>query len=331
MTPIMRTDSLRVTFQSPSKGPGSRKRKLRAVDGIDISIQRGESVGIVGESGCGKSTFARVLAGLVRPTSGTVSIDGVAAASHREPKLQRRVQMVFQDPSTSLNPRLTIGAMLAELVRAFDLEDDVSHRVDQLLSLVELSPGVAGVRPARLSGGQRQRVGIARALAVEPDVLIADEAVSALDVSVQAAILNLMSRLQENLMLTVIFISHDLAAVRRVCDRIIVMYLGRIVEDAPAEALFAAPAHPYTEALLNARPSLHNNRRPGEAALRGAPPSQIDIPPGCSFHPRCAYATEKCGRDQPVLVAFGDRSVACHHPRALLGTPEITSAMGIEQ
>ncbi len=315
MNPILQARDLNVSFRSTAdRGLRVRGRTIRAVDGLDFSIERGESVGVVGESGCGKSTLARVLAGIVAPTSGTVLIDGVAVGVHRAPPLQRRVQMVFQDPSASLNPRLTVGSMLGELIRVRG-GSNVASRVDELLALVELPPRIARVRPSRLSGGQRQRVGIARALAVEPDVLIADEAVSALDNSVQAAILNLLSGLQAELHLTVLFISHDLAAVRRVCDRIVVMYLGRIVEDASAEDLFAGPAHPYTEALLAARPSFDHGRRPGEAALPGAPPSQIDIPPGCSFHTRCAYATERCHVEQPVTVHIGARAVACHHPR----------------
>jgi oligopeptide/dipeptide ABC transporter ATP-binding protein len=253
--------------------------------------------------------------GLAHPDSGTVLIDGHPVSGDRDRALRRRVQMVFQDPGGSLNPALTVEAALTEPMIAHRMGSraELARRTRGLLELVELPASALSLRPRQMSGGQRQRVAIARALALEPDLLVADEAVSALDVSVQAAVLNLLRRLQRELGLTMLFIAHDLAVVRQVCDRIAVMYLGAIVEEGPADAVLADPQHPYTAALLAAVPRLE---RAGAAAPRGAagePPSPLDVPSGCRFHPRCPIADpELCPRDEPELAVRGDRAAACH-------------------
>jgi len=288
---------------------------VTALDGIDLEVDRGRSVGIVGESGCGKSTLAKALVGLVPITSGNILFDGQELHERRERAMRRRIQMVFQDPSSSLNPARTVGQTLDELLRVHGIvpADRIARRSAEILELVELPSTLLSAYPRNLSGGQRQRVGIARALVLEPDVLIADEAVSALDVSVQASVLNLLSDLQRRLDLTLLVISHDLAVVRHISERIVVMYLGRIVEDRPGEDLFEDPRHPYTSALIAAAPTLGARKRAGETALAGEPPGLLEIPPGCRFHPRCPIAQEICRRDDPPLAGPQPESrVACH-------------------
>ncbi len=288
---------------------------LTAVDGISFEAERGESIGIVGESGCGKSTLAKAITGLVPVASGSVHLDGTELTARRSRATMRRIQMVFQDPSSSLNPSLTVRKTLAELLRVHNIvpAQQIEDRCAELMDLVELPQSLLDARPRRLSGGQRQRVGIARALALEPDVLIADEAVAALDVSVQAPILNLLNSLREELGLTLMFISHDLAVVRYVSDRVIVMYLGTAVEDRSTGELFDDPRHPYTRALMAAAPKFGEKKAPGQAALKGEPPSALDLPSGCRFRPRCPLAAEICELSEPALVGPSDSTrAACH-------------------
>ncbi len=296
---------------------------LRAVEGVSLTVGRGETLGIVGESGCGKSTLARCLVRLYEPDDGRITYEGQDALSLRgsaRRAYHRRVQMVFQDPYGSLNPRLRVGEALAEALRVHDVVPaaEVPARVRALLDLVHL-PADAGERyPHEFSGGQRQRIGIARALAVEPTVLIADEPVSALDVSVQAQIVNLFLELQERLGLALVFITHDLRLVRHIAHRTAVMYLGRIVEAGPMPALFDAPQHPYTQALIAAAPSVHVRQTSRAAAVRGELPSPLAPPPGCAFHPRCPIAQDRCRAEQPALLPHQTATpeptwpVACH-------------------
>jgi oligopeptide/dipeptide ABC transporter ATP-binding protein len=288
---------------------------LVAVDDISFAVDRGESIGIVGESGCGKSTLAKAITGLVPAASGSITLDGSPLTQRRDRATRRRIQMVFQDPSSSLNPSLTVEKTLAELLRVHKLvpKAQTADRCAELLDLVELPRSLLKSRPRSLSGGQRQRVGIARALALEPEVLIADEAVAALDVSVQAPILNLLNRLRRDLGLTVMFISHDLAVVRYVSDRVIVMYLGNAVEDRSTRELFEDPRHPYTKALMAAAPKFGVKKAPGESALKGEPPSALDLPSGCRFRPRCPIAADVCSETEPDLEGPSEiQRAACH-------------------
>jgi oligopeptide/dipeptide ABC transporter ATP-binding protein len=294
---------------------GEKPPILTAVDGISFEAERGESIGIVGESGCGKSTLAKAITGLVPVASGSISLDGRELAGKRDQALRRRIQMVFQDPSSSLNPSLTVEKMLSELLRVHQVvpRDEIADRCAELMDLVELPQSLLEALPRRMSGGQRQRVGIARALALEPDVLIADESVAALDVSVQAPILNLLNSLRDNLGLTLMFISHDLAVVRYVSDRVIVMYLGTAVEDRPTAQLFDDPRHPYTKALMAAAPKFGVKKAPGESALKGEPPSALNLPSGCRFRPRCPLAADICEQIEPDLIGPSEtQRAACH-------------------
>ena len=302
-------------------------RPVHAVNNVSLRIHRGETLGLVGESGCGKSTLGRCLLRLQTPSQGTIRFDGqdITTLSMRALRpLRPRMQMVFQDPYGSLNPRRRVGDLIAEPLRVHRAPDGrwrsreaVAARVAELAELVGLDPAQLTRYPHEFSGGQRQRIGIARTLALDPDLIIADEPVSALDVSVQAQIVNLMMDLQDRLHLTILFIAHDLAVIRQVATRNAVMYLGAIVESGPTAEVFARPAHPYTASLLAAVPRL--SRAPGrgaaEPALRGEVPSPTDPPPGCRFHPRCKLAAARCREERPVLAALGNgRDVACHHP-----------------
>jgi oligopeptide/dipeptide ABC transporter ATP-binding protein len=290
---------------------------LRAVDGVDLTIERGETLGLVGESGCGKSTLGRAIVGLCNPTAGTVSYGGEELTAKRERSRRRRIQMVFQDPYSSLNPRMTVRQTLSELLLAHQLvpKASVEARCRELLDLVGLGPRALDAHPRQFSGGQRQRVAIARALALEPELLIADEPVSALDVSVQATVLNLLEELREKLGLTMLLIAHNMAVVRHVGDRVAVMYLGRIVEEAPTDELFTNPRHPYTQGLLRAVPRLVPGRVSEAAGVVGDPPSPIDLPSGCRFHPRCPIAQEPlCSTNDPSLTGAPEAAhvAACH-------------------
>ena len=295
----------------------SGRRTLRAVDEVSFSIPKGTTLSLVGESGCGKSTVARLAVGLYPPSSGDIRFEGQPLSSARaQPALRRRMNMIFQDPYASLNPRWRVQDIVAEPLRAFGMLRGaaVGERVGALLSQVGLSPADGAKYPHEFSGGQRQRISIARALSSEPDFLVCDEPTSALDVSVQAQILNLMRELQGRLGLTYLFISHNLAVIRHMSDRLGVMYLGRIVEHGPGEAIFTTPRHPYTRLLLEAIPDLSAAGGTGRAraGVGGEVPSPIAPPPGCTFHPRCPLANERCRMERPEYTLAGAVEVACH-------------------
>jgi len=291
------------------------RRSLRAVDDVSFEIAPGTTFALVGESGCGKSTIARLAVGLYEPSAGDIMFENQALSSARaQPAMRRRMNMIFQDPYASLNPRWRVSDIVSEPIRAFRLargSREVQGRVGSLLAQVGLTVRDGDKYPHEFSGGQRQRISIARALASEPDFLVCDEPTSALDVSVQAQILNLMRDLQQRLGLTYLFISHNLAVVRHMSDRLGVMYLGRIVEQGPAEAIFRRPLHPYTRLLLDAIPDLEQVGR-ARTPVGGELPSPIAPPPGCAFHPRCRLANERCRVEKPVHVWAGDVQVACH-------------------
>jgi oligopeptide transport system ATP-binding protein len=292
---------------------------VRAVDGVTLSVRQGEVLGLVGESGCGKSTLARTILQLVPTTGGTIVLNGrTLGGSTRAQMLasRRELQMIFQDPYASLNPRMTVHATLAEplLVHGICGPGDIQAHVDELMRVVGLAPRFAQKYPHEFSGGQRQRIAIARALALRPKIIVADEPVSALDVSIQAQILNLLAKLCREMNLALIFIAHDLSVVRHVSDRVAVMYLGKIVELGPAAEVIDRPRHPYTRALVSAipvaDPGVERTRR--RIVLAGDPPSPINPPPGCAFHPRCPYAIDRCRESVPPLVPAGPgRQAAC--------------------
>ena len=315
---IIHVEGLKVQYRV-----SSRNVVVRAVDGVDIEVERGTTYGLVGESGCGKSTFGRALLRLIEPVAGSIRIDGVDILGLKSRELRamrRRMQMVFQDPLSSLNPRQTIESILLEPLRAFDLLPDVGARdatLRRMLHMVGLPETARHRYPHELSGGQRQRVGIARAIGLRPEVVVLDEPVSALDVSIQAQIINLLRELQAELQLTYIFISHDLSVVRYISDRIGVMYLGQIIEE--ADTLYTNPRHPYTMALTSAVPHLSSpsdlDKKGGRIILTGDLPSPTHPPSGCRFHTRCPYSVPgHCDVEQPVLMTSPDRSkVACHY------------------
>jgi len=294
---------------------GEKKRTLRAVDEVSFDIPRATTLSLVGESGCGKSTIARLAVGLYTPSSGEIRFEGHPLSSARaQPGLRRKMNMIFQDPYASLNPRWRVRDIVAEPIRAFGIlsgQKAIADRVGELLSQVGLSPADGEKFPHEFSGGQRQRISIARALSSEPEFLVCDEPTSALDVSVQAQILNLMRDLQVKFGLTYLFISHNLAVVRHMSDRLGVMYLGRIVEQGPGEEIFRTPRHPYTRLLLDAIPDVAMVGRT-RTPVSGEVPSPIAPPPGCTFHPRCPLANDRCRAEKPTQTKAGDVMVACH-------------------
>jgi oligopeptide transport system ATP-binding protein len=321
--PQLSVHDMEVTFPVGSRLAARIKheqRLLRAVDGVDLDLVKGEALALVGESGSGKSTFALALAGLRPPDHGEVTFDGKVLGKHRSKQDQRRIQMVFQDPYSSLNPRLTVGSMLRELIRVHNVvpPSQAETYCKELLTMVGLSPDAMRAYPRQFSGGQRQRVAIARALVLKPEVLVADEPVSALDVSVQATILNLLADLRSELGLTLLLISHNLAVVRHLCDRTAVMYLGRIVEVGPTEQLFRDPRHPYTKGLLAAIPRLTANaaeEADAGPAVAGDMPSALRIPAGCRFRTRCPVAQDRCEHEDPLLrpePGHAGHLAACH-------------------
>jgi oligopeptide/dipeptide ABC transporter ATP-binding protein len=304
MTPLLTADALTKRFAV--RGFLGRGRPVQAVTDVHLSLARGETVGLVGESGSGKSTIGRMLLGLVPPSSGEVHFDGIdlaRAGASQQRQMRRRMQIVFQDPYSSLDPRRRVGAQIADGLAIHGLlpRKDRRGRVEALLAQVGLPAGHADRYPHEFSGGQRQRVGIARALATGPEFLVADEPVSALDVSVQAQVLALLADLRERLGLALLFISHDLTVVRSLCDRVVVLYLGRIMEEGPVARVFAAPRHPYTQALLSAVPNLDPLRRRTRLLLQGDPPSPSDPPSGCVFRTRCPVAMSACAESVPPL------------------------------
>jgi oligopeptide transport system ATP-binding protein len=291
------------------------KRRVTAVDGVSISVPRGHVLGVVGESGCGKTSLARCVVRLSEPDAGRVTLDGqdvLARSAGDLRRLRKRIQMVFQDPYTSLNPRLTIGDAIGEAARVHEVvpRSEEAAYVERMLDLVGLPSSVKGRLPRALSGGQRQRAVIARALAVEPDVLIADEAVSALDVSIQAQILNLLRRLTDELGLATVFIAHQLGVIAQISDSVAVMYLGQVVEHGPTGEVFRSPQHPYTRGLLSAHPDPRAHRG-ARVAVAGDVPSPLDMPRGCRFHTRCSYAEERCLTAPPVTQVAPDHEARC--------------------
>ena len=314
---LLEINNLTVSFRQPGG------KSLRALSSVSLRVEPGEIVGLVGESGCGKSTLGLAALGLLKPQTGRILFQGKDVSTLRGRELQafrRQAQMVFQDPYGSLNPRLTIGAAIDEALKVHNMKKRSLRRarVAELLELVGLQPEYASRYPHEFSGGQRQRVGIARALALAPTLLVADEPVSALDVSVQVQILNLMKELQSRFNLAYLFVAHDLAVVRYLCSRVYVMYLGRIVEEAPADTLFKRSAHPYTQALMAVAPDVEKelSRRTGAsrmAILAGEIPSTMHTLPGCAFHPRCPNVRDRCRAEQPDLRPLSEEHLAACH------------------
>jgi oligopeptide/dipeptide ABC transporter ATP-binding protein len=321
-TPLIEVEHLRIFFPIKQGILVEREvARVHAVNDVTLSIGEGETLGLVGESGCGKTTMSRAIMRLIDATDGSIRFRGkdVTSAGRRELEpLRREMQMVFQDPFASLNPRKRVGQIIGMPLRLLGTErGDVEEKVRELLARVGLQPEHINRYPHEFSGGQRQRIGVARALALEPRLIVLDEPVSALDVSVQAQIINLLDDLQDDFRLTYLFVAHDLSVVRHVSDRIAVMYLGKLMEVSPAEELYTKPIHPYTNALLSAIPipDPEENRRRERLVPSGEPPNPISPPPGCVFHPRCPRATRICRTVEPPLVRYPDGHLAaCHHP-----------------
>ncbi|WP_212525718.1 oligopeptide/dipeptide ABC transporter ATP-binding protein [Actibacterium sp. MT2.3-13A] len=328
-TPLLQVENLKKQFHVRSRGARDI-RLLRAVDGVSLHLEAGETLGIVGESGCGKSTLARLTVGLLQPSEGRVLIDGgdiwEPGAAGRERR--RKFQMVFQNPSGSMNPRRTVGASVAEPLQAKGVRN-TAEAVERMLTLVGLDPALATRKPHQLSGGQQQRASIARALIADPAIVVHDESIASLDISLQAQILNLLLDLQEDLGTSYLFISHDLAAVQAISHRVIVMYLGEVVEASAAEEFSGRPLHPYSVALRNATllPDPAHERARGDTALRGDVPSPMNPPSGCRFHTRCPLATDLCAQQKPLLRDAGrGHLVACHYAEA--GAGEVATQEG---
>ncbi|WP_454876440.1 ABC transporter ATP-binding protein [Pseudomonas farris] len=314
---LLEVKDLHVRFAAPGTGLlGMNRQWLTAVNGVSLTLSAGETLGLVGESGSGKSSLGRAILHLNEIYAGQVLFDGIDMAHAGKidiERLRHETAMVFQDPFAALNPRLSIGQTLAEVLRVQRKvpEPLIAARVDELLTLVGLRPELAARKPHALSGGQCQRVGIARALAVEPRLIVADECVAALDVSIQGQIINLLLELRQRMNLAIVFIAHDLAIVRRLCDRVAVMYLGKIVEEGPVEEVFRSPRHPYTAALIQSIPQIDPARALPTDPLPGEPPSPLQLPSGCAFHPRCRYVRPACSQVAPPTRQLEARRYDC--------------------
>ncbi len=315
---LVELENLRKYFPVGSGFFSRRSGEVKAVDGVDLAVQEGETLGLVGESGCGKSTLGRCILRLIEPTGGRVSFQGkdlLSLSQSEMREMRRQMQIIFQDPYASLNPRMRVGEIVGEGLEIHKLAKGKKKRdrVMELLHHVGLREEHYDRYPHEFSGGQRQRIGIARALAVNPTFIVADEPVSSLDVSIQAQIINLLQELQEKMHLTYLFISHDLRVVEHISHRVAIMYLGKIVEIAPSETIYREAKHPYTRALLSAVPMPHPDRKKERMILQGDVPSPIHPPPGCSFHPRCPYREDICDKVEPELeFTSGGHGVACH-------------------
>ena len=321
--PLLIADNL-TRHYAVSRGLLRPKAIVRALDGVSFVLEAGRTLAVVGESGCGKSTLARQVTMIERPTAGTLHLDGIemtTADRARRKAARPQVQMIFQNPFASLNPRKRIGTMLEEplLINTALSATEREERARMMLEKVGLRPEHYRRFPHMFSGGQRQRVAVARALMLHPKVVVADEPVSALDVSIQAQVLNLLMDLQDELAVSYLFISHNLSVVRHIANDVMVMYLGKIVEAGPKAALFAAPRHPYTQALLASTPTLDSARRRAKVVLRGDVPSPLNPPPGCAFHQRCPHAVDRCTAETPLLRPFAGIQVACHRAEELPG------------
>ncbi|MGB0604853.1 MAG: ABC transporter ATP-binding protein [Candidatus Latescibacterota bacterium] len=322
-TPLIEVENLKKHYPVRSGLWGRVRASVKAVDGVSLKIMEGETLGVVGESGCGKTTLGRLLLRLVEATEGRVVYQGrdvLNVGTRQMRELRRSMQIIFQDPYSSLNPRMTVGGIIGEALKIHELvpPERIDARVAELMEQVGLQPSYARRYPHEFSGGQRQRIGIARALAVEPKFIVADEPVSALDVSIQAQIINLLQDLQRDLGLTYLFIAHDLSVVRHISDRIAVMYLGRIVELADRDELYAHPSHPYTKALLSAVPVPEPGASTQRVVLEGDVPNPASVPSGCPFHPRCPEKRDRCTKTVPQLVDLGNG----HQTACLLRYPE---------
>ncbi|HIG54388.1 MAG TPA: ABC transporter ATP-binding protein [Candidatus Latescibacteria bacterium] len=330
-TPLLTTVGLTKHFTVNKSRWGKEIGQVRAVDGVSLTVHSGETLGVVGESGCGKTTLGRLILRLIEPSAGQINFAGADISNMTGAQMRamrRKMQIIFQDPYSSLNPRMTVHKIIAQGIVTHRLAKGkaVGERVAQLLEMVGLPANAAHRYPHEFSGGQRQRIGIARALAVEPEFIVADEPVSALDVSVQAQIVNLLQDIQSEMGLTFLFIAHDLSVVRHISDRVAVMYLGRIVELASKEALYNDPSHPYTRALLSAVPVTNPKKRRERIILTGDVPNPADIPSGCPFHPRCAERQAQCETTVPQLTDIGEgRQVACLLRQTAPSSPPVKS------